>query len=264
MRDLHRGHEKDEREKQRAKGEVERLNGVVSGASPSGQATWRQKNATTPSGSGARQATPAERKAQLAQLAAMGVAVPEDFRRETAMAGDWQTVSEIPVYDGDVKKEEDTKDVKPVMAGDNPSRKAFGVRKRKLDDEAGSADEGDRVVRKGWGSTIKPYPGANEDLDLDALLNGTKKSASTHVGANSQTQEPLFDKRPDHASLNAGEENPASNTLFIKREDSGPDGALTDLNDSADGPQTALKHEEEEPTGGVIFKKRKAKSIRQK
>lgn len=35
-----------------------------------------------------RRATPAERKAQLAKLAELGVAVPEDYRREVAIARD--------------------------------------------------------------------------------------------------------------------------------------------------------------------------------
>ena len=41
----------------------------------------------------------------------MGVAIPEEFRREMAMAGDWQTLSERAIYD-DVKEDEHRKDFK--------------------------------------------------------------------------------------------------------------------------------------------------------
>ena len=270
IRDLHRGHEKDEREKQKAKNEVERLNGVVSGAptsvSGSGEAPWKRASAIPLSNPGARQATPAERKAQLAQLAAMGVAVPEDFRREMAMAGDWETVSETPVHEDFVKKEEDTKDAKSSALKDGPSQLNIGVRKRKYEGQEEEEEAGEKVMRKGWGSTTKAYPGSNSDADLDTLLNNTRPSNS--VGANSDDNivEPL---QPIlEMSSSSMPTKPESETLTapsvpsIKTETSIPDEPLASLDPHSDGQQTTVKHEDD--TSGIVFKKRKAKQIRGK
>ena len=121
---------------------MDRLNGVVSGSGPKGgSAPWeRRPGIPPPSVGGNQQATPADRKRQLAQLAEMGVAVPEDFRREMAMAGDWQTTSERLVYDNDFVKKEDGDDVK--ADGLN-----IGVRKRKFEGLEEEAEAGETVVR---------------------------------------------------------------------------------------------------------------------
>lgn len=265
LRDLHRGHEKDEREKQRAKDEVERLNGVVAGAptsaSASGEAPWRRKSAIPPS-SGPRQATPAERKAQLAQLAAMGVAVPEDFRREMAMAGDWQTISQKPVYEN-VEKKEDTNDVKPSLVTGDPSKISIGVRKRKFDGQEEEEEAGEKVVRKGWGSKLRAYPGASNDLTLDALLNKTKLPAPSDTGLGDDQGEtlPSISGEQPHDILDK-EVTATLATTAIKREDSQTYDGLASLNPSVDGQD--VKDEDEVPPGGIVFKKRKAKPIRQK
>lgn len=272
LRDLHRGHEKDEREKQRAKDEVERLNGVVSGAastaSGSGEAPWKRKSAMPPPTGDARQATPAERKAQLAQLAAMGVAVPEDFRREMAMAGDWQTVSETPVYEDVKKEEEDTKDIKSSMNSGNPTPINIGVRKRKFEGQEEEEEAGEKVMRKGWGSTTKAYPGANTDLDLDALLRNVKPSAPADPGQRDNENEAR-----QSTSLNPPDSKPrisepavdmSPDALLIKREDSVTDEGIPDSHSSPNYQQAAIKHEDDASTGGIVFKKRKAKPMKLK
>ena len=272
IRDLHRGHEKDEREKQKAKNEVERLNGVVSGAptsaSGSGEAPWKRTSMIPLSNPGSRQATPAERKAQLAQLAAMGVAVPEDFRREMAMAGDWETVSETSVYEEVIKKEEDTKDVKSAVLRDGPSQLNIGVRKRKYEGQEEEEEAGEKVMRKGWGSTTKAYPGSNSDMDLDALLSNTRPSTS--IGGNSgdngvESLQPIPGQ-----SLSSMPMKPESETLTapsvpsIKTENSIPDEPIASLDPQSDSQQITVKHEDDAATGEVVFKKRKAKPTRGK
>ena len=272
IRDLHRGHEKDEREKQKAKNEVERLNGVVSGASTSalggGEAPWKRASAIPLSNPGTRQATPAERKAQLAQLAAMGVAVPEDFRREMAMAGDWETVSETPVYDENAKKEEDTKDAKPSVLKNGPSQLNIGVRKRKYEGQEEEEEAGEKVMRKGWGSTIRAYPGSNSDVDLDALLTKTRPSTSVDANSGGNTVEslqPTFEKSSSSMPTKPESEiGIASNGPSIKTEDSIPNEPITALDSYSDSQQTAAKDEDDAPSGGIIFKKRKAKQIKGK
>lgn len=66
------------------------------------------------------QATPAQRKQQLAQLAEMGVSIPEEFRPDMAMAGEWQVTSERIIEPEGEKK---------------PDALALGVRKRAVEEE---------------------------------------------------------------------------------------------------------------------------------
>lgn len=179
-----------------------------------------------------KQATPEERKRQLQQLADMGVAVPEEFRRDLAMAGDWQVLSETPVVKA-LKKEEGV-DVKPEA-------RAVGVRKRKLEGDE-EEEAGETVMRKGWGSTFKTYPGArDEGAELEALL-----SAAPAKGRDAA---------------------PADGELKIKKEDSVDEGVLKPDPDAADRAvktEEAATAEEGVPGAGVVFKKRKGKSVAQK
>ena len=66
LRDLHRNHEREERDKERAKREVDRLNGVVSGAGSGSQASGsgRQDGG---GGDVSRTASEADRKRQMQQ-----------------------------------------------------------------------------------------------------------------------------------------------------------------------------------------------------
>ncbi|KAJ9647885.1 hypothetical protein H2199_001661 [Coniosporium tulheliwenetii] len=203
LRDLHRNHEREEREKQRAKDEVERLNGVVAGAASS-DPPWKRKGAV-PAAAPPKQATPEERKRQAAQLAEMGVAIPEEFRREMAMVGDWQVTAERPVFPG-VKKEEEDEDVKPEALN-------IGVRKRKFEGQEEVEEAGETV---GVG-TVK------------------KQAEEAEPGPR------------------------------IKKEES-EEGATSLLIDSepATAAESDIKAEKEAPATGIVFKKRKAKVIRQR
>lgn len=89
----------------------------------------------------------------------MGVSIPDEFRPEMAMAGEWQVTSEriIETEDGEKK----------------PDALALGVRKRVLDEEELEAAQ---VKKRRWGSTYKTYPAEEDNSDLDALLgNVTRK-----------------------------------------------------------------------------------------
>ena len=256
LRDLHKGHEREEREKQRAKDEVDRLNGVVSG-SGSKVPPWERKSAL-PAASASRQATPADRKKQLAQLAELDVAVPEDFRKEMAMVGDWQTTSERLIYDT-VKREEDGGDVKPEGLN-------IGVRKRKFKGQEEEEEAGETVVRRGWGSSVRAYPGQDDDKNLDALLINTKilKREGGGIGRNVPTG-PSFQSggNTDHSAKKEAS-SIAADGQSIKREDSSENLVLpqTVPEDVAEAP--TIKQEDDATATGVIFKKRKAKPIRQK
>ncbi|KAF2667490.1 hypothetical protein BT63DRAFT_456786 [Microthyrium microscopicum] len=153
LRDLHRGKERDERDAQRAKDEVARLTGVVAAKSAPSSNAGASSTFVPPTITKApkKTATVEDRKRQMQQLAAMGVALPDEYRAEMAMAGEWQTVRAPkqklqPTKDGLVK----------------------GVHKRKS--EAVEEEEEEVQPRRGWGRQEKIYPGQSADLDLDDLL----------------------------------------------------------------------------------------------
>lgn len=258
MRDLHRGHEREERDKKRAKEEVARLNrlispgttsegAVVSGGGPGNgfSAPWRRA-AAAPTGT-LRQATPADREQQLAQLAEMGVAVPEDFRKEMAMAGEWQTLSETPLDEvtGERMKKKEG-DVKPEGLN-------VGVRKRRfLEDQA---EEDAEVRRNVWGSTTKLYSGPSggeqEEEDLNVLLGKTMMAMSAGAEKKFQNQPP-YDHHPPAAAL----EEPPS---IIKKEHSDSD----ETNPNFHHLESAHANPSAKLEGGsppFMFKKRKAKA----
>lgn len=227
LRDLHKTSEREDREKQRAKDEVARLNGLVSGkqhpaslsASSSHPPAPKLKSTASPAPSGP--AAAAERKRQMEQLAAMGVAIPEEYRRDMSIVGEWSTVSERPVYSRPIKSDQDDHE---------DDSKAFGVRKRKLDDE-----EEQLVTPKAWGSRLKTYPGAkgNTEEDLDALLSGAtaKKEVKIEEEANPLKKE---------ADVDAAE----------------PLSAVPDIKEGVAATPVEPKLEQEAP---VVFKKRKSK-----
>ncbi|KAL5093226.1 hypothetical protein Trisim1_011031 [Trichoderma cf. simile WF8] len=237
LRDLHRNHEREEREKERAKQEIARLNGVVGGSSSSG-----------PSGASARASGPSESqlKSQREQLAALGVAIPTDFRPEMAIPGEW-TVTKTTVIEEKDEADAETK----------TEAKATGVRKREETEEQKEEEEAMRGLFKKprrWGRDSKTMPD-DEDEDLDALLSTTmplkteaaeNKSAvrKEEVAEDDQSSEARIPKE-ENVSIKA---DPGTTEPSIKRE-------------------PVIKPEEaEEPSGitPVVFKKRKPKGIRSK
>ncbi|KAL8863130.1 MAG: hypothetical protein Q9178_000504 [Gyalolechia marmorata] len=259
LRDLHRGHEREEREKDRAKNEVERLNGVVLGTSSATQGgpPWSKQTASSLS-LHPREATPAERKAQLARLAEMGIAVPEDFRREMAMAGDWQTIAERPMVDR-VKKEEGLEDFKHFQP--DPTLN-IGVRKRKFEGQEEEEDVGATVVRKGWGSTVRHYPGTDGDGqdELDSLLNDAaalKRQASGH-----EMLKPISIPEAERATGQGAPVavEPDTTPPSIKKEESHDiDPGVAQYQEAPSG--TTVKQENDTQPAAVVFKKRKSKAF---
>jgi hypothetical protein len=237
-----------------------------------------------------------ERKKQLAQLVEMGVAIPEQFRPEMALSGEWQTVSETIIQPG-MKEEEDVK----------PDQKIIGVRKRKYlaadiaeDDEEGA---GTATVRKQWGSTIKSYPGPEQHGEdrLEALLisstysstghgnetqfqgeqqpRAVRSAASTSVAkgpahcTGSSDLAPAIKKESSEADRPAiKEEPPEGDRPAIERKPSAGDCPPVGQDPSGGGgrvptdfglTETRVKLEEGSDEA-VIFKKRKAKPVRQR
>ncbi|KAG9815650.1 U1 zinc finger domain-containing protein, partial [Aureobasidium melanogenum] len=228
LRDIHKKTEREDREKQRAKDEVARLNGLVSGKQ---QSTSSVASASQPSAPRLKSTAPtgpasiAERKRQMEQLAAMGVAIPEEYRRDMSIQGEWSTVSETPVYSRPVKSASDDED---------EDTKAFGVRKRKLDDEE---EPGLKLAPKAWGSRLKSYPGAssNAEEDLDALLSG----ATTKNEVKSEASD-LLKKEGDLDT---------ADTI----------ASVPDIAEAASAESEVKAEPKQDQDAPVVFKKRKSK-----
>ena len=251
VRDLHRENERAERDKQRAKDEVARLNGAVPTPGGSGQF----KPTVTFTKTAARNANPDERKRQMAQLAEMGVAVPDDFRRENAMAGDWEIISQhvVAPEGSEVKAEGD---------GDVKSSLNVGVRKRKAEEEVEEVvpklEEGRRRPR--WGTDTRTLPGDSDDLDalLSSTSNVTKKAKTEMKAENNGQAADGVSKHPPDTESEPGEGATveASQQPAVKTEDS---TAPLETGDPG-----KLKNGNEEEEVGAIFKKRKPKGTKMK
>ena len=139
----------------------------MNGTAPAPGGSGQFKSTVTFQKTATRKATGDERKRQMAQLAEMGVAVPEDFRRENAMAGEWETVSQrLITPDGAEVENEEQAEAKPNLN--------IGIRKRKVEEgaeeEIPKLEEGRRRPR--WGTDTRTLPGDDDD-GLDALLGST-------------------------------------------------------------------------------------------
>jgi hypothetical protein len=227
LRGLHREQENEQRNKARAQAEVARLNGLVPAASKAtpSVATGSGGAAPTFEKRPEKKATLEDRKKQWEQLAAMGIALPDQARADLGLAGDWKTVSEQVI--GEVNEDGEFK----------ASALNKGVRKRQLDEEEEEREAAGELItkRKGWGHTYKSFPGSKggED-DVESLL--VKKTP-----------------QPDTASV--------KQETGLKKEESREDEASTTLHDiptAEEAAEAAVKREADAPAApAVVFKKRK-------
>ncbi|KAE8453673.1 hypothetical protein EG329_009184 [Mollisiaceae sp. DMI_Dod_QoI] len=247
LKDLHRGHEKDEKDKERAKAEIARLNGLPVGGGSASSSSSGLGRGPTPS-IPKPQATAADRKRQLAQLAEMGVSIPDEFRPDMALASEWEVVSERIIEDGDGDGEK------------KPDAIALGVRKRQVEEEEEEAFE---AKKKRWGSAYRTHPVDEDEGDLDALLsNVTRKGKEPAIKSEACTEfkQEVKTKTKTEGSPNVdiGLSAEAQPPAKIKREDSEGNNVVAALSPD-------VNQEGEEPVAtGIVFKKRKAKNIRQK
>lgn len=208
--------------------------------SGSGEAGGSSQSSRPSSSTPKPPATAAQRKQQLAQLAELGVSVPDEFRSDLAMAGEWQVTSERVIDDGSGETK--------------PDALALGVRKREAEDEDEEAKE---AKKRRWGTAIRTYPTENNDDDLDALLSHNSKGKGPDVKP--ETNDGISIKtetKPEEAaepSLNSGKQEPV-----VKPE--------IEENVEIDIKQIpeATEQNSEPAASGVVFKKRKAKNIRQR
>lgn len=276
LRDLHRGHEREEREKDRAKREVERLNGVVSGK-PSTSYTQAHGGpregaygGVAPPRAGAAQPAEVDRQQQLEQLAELGVNIPTELRRGMAMAGEW-TVTSTRV----VKEPGEGKESASV------GTRATGVRKRERElteeqKEEEKAIKGLFKKPRNWGRDMRDMP-SEGDAELDQLLSGPLVKAKKEEGEGKPDEKADGIKSEDDhkppAPSTAVESEPSTKEAppLIKRESDGGDAEVGQpapaeegkgIPAAPDSKSNDLEPAEAEPT--VVFKKRKPKNIRQK
>jgi len=243
LRELQKGKQREEREHQRAKDEVARLNGLVSGsgkASPGGangilgvKDIGKASAAPAPTLSAA-----AQRKKHAEQLLAMGVALPEELKREVTGVGNWHVTSERLIEEeqqpwslAEIKNEagEDSKE-------DDKEAVSRGVHKRKAEDEE---EEAAAYRRRAWGTKLRQYPGsdgADNTEDLDALLGGVTR------------------KKPANIKEEVDGDAPA-----VKEEEQAIAERSIAAVPDVDAPAKPVKEEEGEPAPAVVFKKRKVK-----
>lgn len=180
----------------------------------------------------------------------MGIKVPEHFRPEMAMAGDWQVLSSQTV-------DESTQEA-PL---------SIGVKKRKLegqeDEDEEEAAAGEAAIRRGWGTTTKRYPGRDQ-TDLDDLLTGSislkkERTDSGAVRSKAESKDALKQERSCSSQT-------AENGMLLPSKSEitpgeGRDGAGEFVKDEKDaipepGPMDNIPQEPSIP----VFKKRKAKA----
>ncbi|KAI0155354.1 hypothetical protein GGR57DRAFT_95134 [Xylariaceae sp. FL1272] len=242
LRDLHRGHENEEREKERAKREIDRLNGI--------KPTYPSRAGPSTSSS-SQAATTAQRHAQWEQLADMGIDVPTELRGDMAMAGEWTVTNTRIIKDAPETDDGDTKD-------GNVDAVAVGVRKRaKPEDEDEKDEEEEKAALKGlfkkpkkWGRDTRGAP--ENDAELDALLSA-----------------PL--SRPpknEEEEVKAEPKEEASDGIKKEETDPADSPSLSNIAHVKDitANEASIKPEQgaEPEAPAVVFKKRKPKNIRQK
>jgi hypothetical protein len=265
LRDLHRGHDREEREKDRAKREIERLNGVVASSSSSAAAS-SSSSAPRPSAPGASSsalrsagaATEAQRQQQWEQLAELGIEVPTALRGDMAMAGEWTvTNSRVVVED-------------KVDTDGNPRVDALatGVRKRTKREGEEEEEEAEKAVQglfkktRRWGRDSR-RAGDDDDAELDALLSGTLAPKKEKVEDDATDEPGKKEKEEDK------EDGPPLKKEPVEDDDQGVPDSAKPLVGADETASLAVKVEAEAEGGAVdvpavVFKKRKPKNVRQK
>lgn len=273
LRELHRNHDREEAEKERARKEIERLSGVVSGEKSKPSEHVRPSAST---GDGSRQqqvpksgAVAEDRKRQLEELAAMGVAIPEELRGDMAMAGEW-TVTATRVVT--VEEPENA----AAGADINIEARATGVRKREMTEEQKEEEEAIKGLFKRprrWGRDSKLAP-TEGDEELDALLSegglGLSKQ-EPKIQPKTETKEetgetPSIKQEPDVENEDGkATGNGTTESAPAVKAEAGVDNVPPSVASAVKSEDDGDDRQEGAPADeAVMFKKRKAKNVRRK
>lgn len=181
----------------------------------------------------------------MAQLADMGIAIPDEYRGEMALAGEWQVVSQKPIASGQ-------------ETGEGGSL-SIGVRKRKFEGQEEEEEGGEMEMKKGWGSTTKQYP-CDTQNDLEALLAGSPpvlKHQKQQALKQDGSDQPVADEEAYESVQAQPNTLEVTDTFQVKEEDASGVPAITE------SVPAYMDKASPDPIE-VVFKKRKSKSTRQK
>ncbi|KAH0603876.1 uncharacterized protein H6S33_007535 [Morchella sextelata] len=262
LRDLHRTTEKEASAAASAKREVARLNALVSGPSPSSSSSAAAAGPTYKPVS-TRAATEEERKRHLKELESLGVALPDEARRELAMVGDWET-AEVGVGVGVARPEKGGGGA--GGGGMSEKEKLQGELKRKFEEEEkerrwNAMDEDERAMR-GFRIQMKTYPpkaGERVGGFKPMVFKGKGKA----VAAGEVKREEGGGEAPE-AAVKKEDKEEADEAPRIKKEETDVEGVDIKA-ETEEAPAAEVKKEEpENVSDGIVFKKRKVKNIRKK
>ncbi|KAF1826212.1 uncharacterized protein K489DRAFT_109691 [Dissoconium aciculare CBS 342.82] len=246
LRNLHKNHDREEREKQRAKDEVARLKGEIPPP--------RDAAPTVPATTGPLLTPAQQRKAHAEQLASLGVLLSGELKREVTGVGEFEVVNERQLYNGGKPVVSTvSRSLAEILAeersggGANENEPDDRLKRKAEDDEdddenTNPRDEEARPKRRAWGSNFKTYPGQKEDDDvenLDSLLSGVRAAKAT-VALKKEDSVPTDAIKGEGLQLSE-ETSPITETKSNVTE-------LKQEPNNAENAQTA-----------VIFKKRKVK-----
>lgn len=233
---IQKDHDRGEREKDKAKAEVERLNRVVGNSVTTGTPRPAPASSTSRASSSSTLSA-ADQKRQWAQLAEMGVAMPDSARAQLAVAGEWQTITRTP--------EEPTPD--PV-----DSKLSTGVHKRRRGSLEDTGEVTDRMRTHNWGTSKRIHPAEQTTRDdIDALLAASVKRVSESAMPEADVT-PESKVEQDSPSTTDATLKVEQQSCEIKREPgSGQLPAGSDQNGAAESPAQQMP----------VFKKRKHKIV---
>lgn len=254
LRDLHRANEREQTAAESAKREVARLNTLVGG--PGSSSSGGPSSSFAGPSSLYKQVPQAtneeERKRQLKELEALGVALPDEVRRELAMVGDWETTSVEARRAGERKMTE--KELVQVELAKQQKRKFEEEEKER---KWNAMDEDERAMR-GFSIQTKTYPGQGEgagEFDPEMLFKGKGREKAPETVKKEDKQEVKVKEEHGDGEADVG-------VMPIKKESEEAEGISVKLEEGVEikkeGSETAAVGD------GVVFKKRKVKNIRKK
>lgn len=274
LTNLHRTANNETRERDRAKREIDRLNGVVSTNNNHNNAHGGRKDGGAGGRGGGKDNDneSKERARQAEQLAALGVALPSQLRGELAMPGEWSVTSTTIVVE---PAEAEAEDESKVSADAASSR---GVHKRERTEEQREHEEAVKGLFKKprrWGRDARGLAEGSDELD--ALLSGglaVKKAGGEDEKEDEEEEGKHVKEEVDERGVRqpddraAVKREPESDGDFVPAETPAEEGKASTLSDIFGGPDIKTEDGEEPAPAAdlpaVAFKKRKAKNIRQR
>ncbi|POS83160.1 hypothetical protein EPUL_004816, partial [Erysiphe pulchra] len=238
LRDLQRNHDKDEKDKERAKLEVARLNDIVPGKRSQVKSSLEnggqlQSHYSTSRVTNKSIVSESQRKQNLAQLAEMGISIPSELRPDMAMPGEWEVISEHVIDPNKVEENQ-----KKTLSGSQKRAADVGQEEDEMEKEFVS-----KKKKSHWRLAEE-----DNDKELNALLTTATQFKKQDIKSEITTEIPICNtkicqkkEQDDHVSI---------------KSEPGDDSKIL--------PQLLNKEipERSEPTNNIFFAKRKAKNIR--